>query len=112
MYIMIVSVFPSSVKHKRYTAKIRLEDGKERLVNFGFRDGSRYGNTWIDGASTEDRSAYWKRHLGNATERKLIENFIISPALLSAYLLWGETRSLETNIKKLNKLLKGTNGSP
>lgn len=103
---MILSVFPSSVKHKRYTAKIRLENGKERLVNFGFRDGTRFGNTWIDGASPEDRNAYWKRHLGNATERKLIENVIISPALLSAYLLWGESRNLETNIKKLNKLLQ------
>ena len=46
------------------------------------------------------------RHYGNDTERKLIDNLVPSPSLLSWYILWGASTSVEANIKHLNALLK------
>jgi hypothetical protein len=93
---MIIKVEKSDRKDKKY--KAILDDGK--IIHFGL-DGS---NTYTDGASKEKRDNYLKRHLGNKTEKHLIENLIISPALLSAYLLWN-TNNLDENIKILNKML-------
>jgi len=48
---------------------------------------------------------YWLRHLGNKKEKELIDNFIPSPALFSAYLLWGKYSNLRDNIDWLNSKL-------
>jgi hypothetical protein len=47
---------------------------------------------------------YWARHLGNATEYKLITNLVPSPSLFSAYILWGIYPDIEKNINYLNQL--------
>jgi hypothetical protein len=38
------------------------------------------------------------------TERKLIDNLTPSPALLSAFLLWGPSNDLLENVKRFNEL--------
>ena len=44
--------------------------------------------------------------MASNTEKHLLQNFIASPALFSCYILWGDSTSVEENIKKLNKRLK------
>jgi hypothetical protein len=94
----IVNIIPSIKKNKKYTAI--LSTGKE--IDFGL-DGSL---TYLDHKDKTKRENYWKRHMGNKTERNLIENHIVSPSLLSAVLLWGRYDNLEDNIKLLNKLIE------
>lgn len=88
------------VKSDRQDKKLKaiLEDGKE--IHFG----SATSQTYTEGASKQKRDAYLKRHLANTTERNLIHNNVMSPALLSAKLLWN-TPSLEKNLELLNKKL-------
>jgi hypothetical protein len=100
---MITDIKPSPVKNKRFRATILLKDGKERNIDFGLKDGV----TYIDNMRTkQERKNYLARHLANKTERTLIENLVPSPSLLSASLLWGNSKSLSKNIDELNKLWK------
>jgi len=94
---MIIKIVDSPLKNKRYRAE--LKDG--RKIDFGLRGGF----TYIDGADTLVRTNYWRRHLGNKTENRLIHDLVLSPSLLSAYVLWGQSRSIEKNVSVLNKLL-------
>ena len=89
--------YKSPRKNKRF--RISLEDG--RYFDFGLVDGS----TYIDHHDKIKRKNYRARHIGNEKERNLINNLILSPALFSYYLLWGESTDLNKNIQSLNKLL-------
>jgi len=95
--VQIIKVEKSKRKDKKLVPI--LDDGKE--INFGL-EGSI---TYTEGATKEKRDNYLKRHLGNKTEKHLIENLIPSPSLLSYMLLWN-TPSLNENIKILNGLWK------
>lgn len=97
---MIIKVRASPLANKRFRAEVETHNGIKK-IDFGFKT----GYTYLDGASLQAKQNYWKRHLGNATEKRLIENLVLSPALLSAYLLWNNTRDLSKNIAHLNKLL-------
>lgn len=100
---MIIDIRPSPVKNKRYRAIILKHNGEKQKIDFGLKDGV----TYIDGMrTTQERHNYLQRHLANPIEKKLIENLIPSPSLLSALLLWGKHTSLEKNVKELNKLFK------
>ena len=48
---------------------------------------------------------YWRRHLANPIERQRIEDLELSPALLSAYILWYGP-SIKRNMEVLNDLLR------
>ena len=99
---MITDIRPSPLKMKRYRATILLHNGKERKIDFGLKNGT----TFIDGRINLEKENYIKRHLGNPIEKKLIENLIPSPSLLSMKLLWGKYNELEKNVDELNKLWK------
>ena len=96
---MILNIRKSPVANKRYRVDIMTPAGTKQ-----FDFGQQGGFTYIDGATESARSAYLKRHTANAVEDKLIRNLVPSPALLSAYLLWGQSRDLQENIKILNRL--------
>jgi len=96
---MIIKVRASPLANKRFRAEVETQHGLKK-IDFGFKT----GYTYLDGASLQAKQNYLKRHLGNATEKRLIDNLVPSPALLSAYLLWGNTRDLSKNIAHLNKL--------
>ncbi len=66
--------------------------------------GSPTGFTFIDGASEKTRDNYRARHYANDVERFRIDNLIMSPALLSWYILWN-TPDIKANIEILNALL-------
>ena len=94
---MIVEIIDSKKQSKRFC--VRLDDGK--TFDFGLKNGS----TYIDHHDVKKRENYWKRHLANKTEHRLITNLIPSPALFSAMLLWGDSTSLNKNMRDLNHLL-------
>ena len=96
--MIITTVKDSPLKAKRFRAF--LSDGQH--IDFGLLGGS----TYIDHKDERKRSAYWKRHNGNKQEHHLISNIIPSPALFSAYLLWGKSSSLKENVDALNKILE------
>ena len=98
---MIVNIEPSKNKNKRF--EVTLDNG--RKFNFGLKD----GQTYIDHHDKVKRENYLKRHLANKIENKLINDLIPSPALFSAFLLWGPSTSLEENIKQLNILMSPKN---
>jgi len=98
---MIVNIEPSKNKNKRF--EVTLDNG--RKFNFGLKD----GQTYIDHHDKVKRENYLKRHLANKIENKLINDLIPSPALFSAFLLWGPSTSLEENIKQLNNLMSHKN---
>jgi hypothetical protein len=95
---MIVSILKSPVKHKRYRAYIKKQNGQMEYYDFGLAG----GQTFIDGRTEKERENYLKRHMGNKTEEALIKNLVPSPSLLSAFLLWGKSRDLNENVKYLN----------
>ena len=95
---MILLTTNSPKKNKKYRAYIN--DGQ--YYDFGLNGSS----TYLDHKDTDKRDSYRKRHLGNKMENHLIKNLIMSPSLLSYYLLWGPSDNINDNIKYLNDLLK------
>ena len=92
----IITVQNSPRKNKRL--RIYLEDGD--YFDFGLKDGS----TYIDHQNKSKRYNYWARHMANPRERELINNLTPSPALYSAYILWGLYPSIQDNIDYLNSI--------
>lgn len=102
MPIEILELVNSAKPTKRF--KITIKEGDAvRSFDFGYKGGT----TYIDHADVNKRQAYWARHCGNGTERDLINNFIPSPALFSARLLWGESTELFKNLVKLQEDFNG-----
>jgi hypothetical protein len=98
---MITKIYNSPLRNKRFRADIKTKDGIKK-IDFGLRGGF----TYLDGASDIVKRNYLKRHMGNATENRLITNLVPSASLLSAKLLWGPTRDLSKNIAELNNMWK------
>jgi len=81
---------------------------KRFVVIFGDKKyyfGSPVGSTYIDHGDKLKRENYRKRHYANKTEKYRIDNLVHSPALFSYYILWGDSNNINTNLKKLNKLM-------
>ena len=96
--LQITEIIDSPLENKKYRAFTN--DGKH--YDFGLK-GSK---TYLDHNNQYLRENYRKRHLANEKEYYLIDNAIMSPALLSYYLLWGNYIKLEDNIQQLNNRLK------
>jgi hypothetical protein len=96
--VQIVDIINSPRKNKRFRAF--LDDNTK--IDFGLLG----ANTYLDTATKLERDNYRIRHYNSSNEKSLIDNLIISPSLLSYYLIWGEYRSILKNVKILNKLLK------
>lgn len=95
--LKIIEIEKSPVKHKRF--RVILTNGKH--YDFGLD----IGRTYIDHYDKVKRQNYWNRHyLGR--EKKLIDEFTPSPALFSAYLLWGNHTDIDKNIEELNRVIK------
>jgi hypothetical protein len=85
--------------NKRFMAELSL-NGIPKRIKFGAPGGS----TFLDHGDKKKRENYWKRHMANPVEKYRIENFIPSAALLSAFLLWGESTDMRENVEALNGL--------
>ena len=87
-----------TAKNKKLKAIFYDEKGKKiRTVQFGMEGSS----TYIDHKDKKLRSRYIDRHRTNENW-----NDPQSAGALSRYLLWGDSTSLNTNIKKYKKMFK------
>jgi hypothetical protein len=93
---MIINITNSPKKNKRF--RVYMDNGKH--YDFGLDTGS----TYIDHHDKSKRMAYISRHLGNLSEKRLIDNLVPSPSLFSMVLLWGPYNNIEDNIRYLNQL--------
>ena len=97
---LIKSIHPSTKSQKRFMIIYN-----NKKIHFGLKDGS----TFIDHNDIIKRNNYRKRHYSNSKEKYLIDNLIISPSVLSYYILWGNYPDLNKNIQDLNILIKINN---
>jgi len=97
----IIKIILSPRRNKRYRAILN----NQTYIDFGYKSPEgKFAQTFIDGATREKRNNYLKRHLANRYEAHKIKYLIMSPALLSAMILWN-TDNLKKNINILNRLL-------
>lgn len=92
----LMSVQPSNSKTKKYVATFMI-DGKEKKVSFGAKG---YDDYTIK-KDKEQRDRYRKRH-----EKDLKTGDPLRAGYLSYYLLWGDSTSLQQNIKDYKKRFK------
>jgi hypothetical protein len=94
----LVDVKPSTSKGKKYMAKFCECDGeskcKGKLVHFGLA-GSQ---TYLDHHDKVKRENYLKRHRANESWDKPMTR-----GALSRHLLWGNSTSLNENIKEFKR---------
>ena len=89
-----------TAKNKKFKAIFYDGEGKKiKTTQFG---DNRY-QQYIQHKDKERRSKYRSRHKGN-----LSKGTYMSPSHLSFYLLWGDSSSFDTNIKKYKKMFKLT----
>tara|TARA_R110001583_G_scaffold10437_3_gene48282 strand:- start:1081 stop:1368 length:288 start_codon:yes stop_codon:yes gene_type:complete len=87
-----------TAKNKKFKAIFYDGEGKKiKTTQFG---DNRY-QQYIQHKDKERRSKYRSRHKGN-----LSKGTYMSPSHLSFYLLWGDSSSFDTNIKKYKKMFK------
>ena len=89
--IQIIEIIDSPWINKKYRAIIN------DVTHYDF--GQKGSKTYLDHQNKYLRDNYHKRHLGNEKEKYLIENRIMSPALLSFYILWGGYTDIDNGIK-------------
>jgi hypothetical protein len=80
---------------KEFKAEFLLKNGKKKNVRFGTKS-----NYVLNPSKTQqDRINYLKRHRVN-------ENWSdpLTPGALSRYILWGNSRNIEINIRDFKKL--------
>lgn len=92
----IKTIMLSPLKTKRF----RVIDNNDKVYDFGLKT----GKTFIDHQDKAKRDAYIARHMANKKEAKQINSLILSPALLSMFIMWGPS-SFEDNIIHLNEKL-------
>lgn len=80
---------------KKYTF-IYKDNNMGRLVHFGAA-GSK---TYIEGASEEQKKAYIARHTVKENWNE------INPGSAARYILWGDSRSIKTNLENYKKKFK------
>nr|WPF46636.1 MAG: hypothetical protein [Lake Baikal virophage 8] len=101
--VEIVDIKDSPKPNKRFRITLDLT-GEGDLKHWDF--GAKNGQTYIDHQDEAKRTNYLKRHCANPRERERIREIIPSPALFSAYILWGQSTDLLENLVHLNSLLK------
>ena len=92
----LTSIVASDSKTKKYTALFMI-DGKEKKVSFGAKGYTDY----LLSKDKERRDRYRKRHA-----KDLKTGDPTRAGYLSYYLLWGDSTSLQQNIKSYKKRFK------
>ena len=91
---MKVSIKPSNLKDKKYTAIYYDGDKKIKTIHFGLKNST----TYLDTGDKKMRSAYRARH--QAVYNKSAP---ISASRLSYEIIWGDSKSVVTNISAYKK---------
>jgi hypothetical protein len=93
--MLLVSIKPSNRAEKKWEAFFKV-DGKERRVSFGGKGYDDY-TTFGKDVREDKRRLYRSRHKGD----KLSDP--TSPGALSWFILWGESPSMEVNLRAFKK---------
>lgn len=86
----LLSVKKSKRKNKKFVATFEYNDGTIKDVHFG---DNRYDD-YTQHRSKKRREAYWSRHWGEVKQSP------DTPGMLSLFLLWGHSTSLNKNINE------------
>ena len=97
----LIKVIPSTAKGKKWTAIFKLDNGKEKKTNFGFKNPKDPNNDYTLHKDKERRDRYRIRH-----KKDLQTKDPTRAGYLSYYLLWGDSTSLKQNIKDYKKRFK------
>tara|TARA_R100001224_G_C4025122_1_gene150692 strand:+ start:1759 stop:2046 length:288 start_codon:yes stop_codon:yes gene_type:complete len=89
----LLSIKPSKVRKKKWTAIFEKKDGRKKTINFGAKGYDDY----TIGGTDKQRSAYLARH------KKDKINIPDSAGSLSYWILWGKSKDMEKNIKDFRK---------
>ena len=94
--VKLIAITRTYNNMKQFKAEFLLKNGKRKNVRFGTKS-----NYVLNSDKTQqDRINYLKRH------RALNEdwNDPLSPGALSRYILWGNSRNIDINIRDFKKL--------
>lgn len=95
--VKLKSITRTPNQNKEFLALFILENGKVKKVRFGTKS-----NYVLNKNKTEiDKKNYILRHKVNES----FSNFL-SPGSLSRYILWGNSRNINTNIASFKKKFK------
>lgn len=95
---MKVIIEPSALKTKKYTATFYDDKNKKiKTTHFGNKGSSDYTIT----GDKQQRARYLKRH-----EKNENWNDPMTAGALSRWILWGDSKSIKTNIKDFKKRFK------
>jgi len=92
-----LKIVDSSKKNKRFTALFREGDKLIKVIQFG----SKGSKTYIDHADTVKRKNYLARHKVNEDWTKAM-----NAGSLSRWLLWGDNKTLASNLKSFKSKFK------
>ena len=85
----LVSFSPSSRKGKKYEIVILKDNGRTQTIHFG----SKTSQTYLDHKDKTKRDNYIARHAPNEQWDE------VNAGSLSRYILWGDSTSLDANLK-------------
>jgi hypothetical protein len=84
----------SHLKNKKFDAILTNKKGEKKIIPFGAEG---YSDFILSGGDKKKRESYIKRHKKNEDWTK------INPASLSRYILWGDSKNIDINIKDFMK---------
>ena len=90
----LISVKPSDREGKKLVAEFLMSNGRKKHTHFGATGYTDY----TKGASVETREAYRTRH-----KKDLDTNDPTKAGFLSFYILWGDSRSVSTNVSAFKR---------
>ena len=96
--VKLIKVVKSDKPNKKYTAIFKLDNGREKKTNFGFKNPKDPNNDYTLHKDKERRARYRTRH-----KKDLETKDPTRAGFLSYYLLWGDSTSLKENIKNYKK---------
>ena len=96
--VKLLKVIPSKNPKKKWTAVFKLDNGKEKKTDFGFKNPKDPNNDYTLHKDKERRRLYRIRH-----KKDLRTKDPTRAGFLSMELLWGDSTSLAKNIQDYKK---------
>ena len=94
----LIKIIKSDKPKKKWTAIFKLDNGKEKKVDFGYNNKNDKNNDYTLHKNLERRRLYRMRH-----EKDLKTNDPMRAGFLSYYILWGDSTDIKKNISSYRK---------
>tara|TARA_R110000772_G_scaffold51015_2_gene117203 strand:+ start:4073 stop:4378 length:306 start_codon:yes stop_codon:yes gene_type:complete len=96
--VKLLKIVKSDKPLKKWTAIFKLDNDKEKKVNFGYYNKNDLKNDYTLHMDKERRERYRKRHA-----KDLKTNDPMRAGYLSFYILWGDSTSFRKNVASYKK---------